>query len=192
MRMADDVGARHLVAYSDSQMIVKQVEGTDESKEENMIHYLQQIAELKIGFKSFQLIQIPREENIKADFLSKLASALKNCRTRHITIQHFPKPRALLSIQVISPMENPIIRWLEEGHLPPNRWDAARLKVRATRFLLNGVVLYKKSFTHPYFGVYPNKREYMFLKKYKVDVVEHMLEHGHYLTKPYELVISGP
>ncbi|KAL0404216.1 UNVERIFIED_CONTAM: hypothetical protein Sradi_2062400 [Sesamum radiatum] len=77
MKMTHKMGARHLVAYSDSQLIVKQVEGTYEAKEENMIQYLQQIAELKTGFGSFQLVQIPREENIKVDCLSKLASALK-------------------------------------------------------------------------------------------------------------------
>ncbi|KAL0402375.1 UNVERIFIED_CONTAM: hypothetical protein Slati_4267400 [Sesamum latifolium] len=41
MRMAHEAGARHLIAYSDSQLIVKQVEDTYETKEENMIHYLQ-------------------------------------------------------------------------------------------------------------------------------------------------------
>ncbi|KAL0289656.1 UNVERIFIED_CONTAM: hypothetical protein Sangu_2607500 [Sesamum angustifolium] len=39
MRMAYELGARYLVAYSDSQLIVKQVEDTYEAKEENMIHY---------------------------------------------------------------------------------------------------------------------------------------------------------
>ncbi|KAL0310285.1 UNVERIFIED_CONTAM: hypothetical protein Scaly_2943000 [Sesamum calycinum] len=152
MRMTHDVGARHLVAYSDSQLIVKQVEDTYEGKEENMMHYLQQIEELKTGFESFQLIQIPREENVKVDCFSKLAGALEDCRTRRITIQHLPEPRAPLSIQVISPIENwktPVIRLLEEGHHPNNRWDAARLKSQATRFLLQGGVLYKKSFTYP-------------------------------------------
>ncbi|KAL0413037.1 UNVERIFIED_CONTAM: hypothetical protein Sradi_1505400 [Sesamum radiatum] len=37
MRMAHEVGARHLLAYSDSQLIVKQVEGIYEAKEESMI-----------------------------------------------------------------------------------------------------------------------------------------------------------
>ncbi|KAL0392910.1 UNVERIFIED_CONTAM: hypothetical protein Sradi_2513800 [Sesamum radiatum] len=152
MTMTHDVGARHLVAYSDSQLIVKQVEGTYEGKEENMIHYLQQIEELKTGFESFQLIQIPREENVKVDCLSKLAGALEDCRTKRITIQHLLEPRAPLSIQVISPIENwktPVIRLLEEGHHPNNRRDAGRLKSQATRSLLQGGVLYKKSFTHP-------------------------------------------
>ncbi|KAL0445808.1 UNVERIFIED_CONTAM: hypothetical protein Slati_1708700 [Sesamum latifolium] len=37
MRMAHETGARHLLAYSDSQLVVKQVEGTYEAKEESMI-----------------------------------------------------------------------------------------------------------------------------------------------------------
>ncbi|KAL0411345.1 UNVERIFIED_CONTAM: hypothetical protein Slati_3724200 [Sesamum latifolium] len=40
MKIAHGAGARHLIAYADSQLIVKQVEGTNEAKEENMIQYL--------------------------------------------------------------------------------------------------------------------------------------------------------
>ncbi|KAL0386022.1 UNVERIFIED_CONTAM: hypothetical protein Sradi_2996500 [Sesamum radiatum] len=55
MRMAQDVGALHLLAYSNSQLIVKQVSAEYEAKEESMVQYLQQIEELKTKFKSFQL-----------------------------------------------------------------------------------------------------------------------------------------
>ncbi|KAL0379231.1 UNVERIFIED_CONTAM: Ribonuclease HI [Sesamum radiatum] len=106
MRMAHEAGARHLLAYSDSQLIVKQVEGTYESKEESMIQYLQQIKESKTSFDHFQITQIPREENIKADCLSKLASALEDCRTRYITIQYLPEARALLGVQPIMTRED--------------------------------------------------------------------------------------
>ncbi|KAL0293257.1 UNVERIFIED_CONTAM: hypothetical protein Sradi_6948800 [Sesamum radiatum] len=37
MKITHETGARHLIAYLDSQLIVKQVEGTYEAKEENMI-----------------------------------------------------------------------------------------------------------------------------------------------------------
>ncbi|KAL0445551.1 UNVERIFIED_CONTAM: hypothetical protein Slati_1683000 [Sesamum latifolium] len=152
MKMAHEVGARHLLAYSDSQLVVKQVEGIYEAKEENMVQYLQQITELKTSFESFQTIQIPREENVKADCLSKLASALKDCRTRNITIQYLPKPRATLIIQVISSMTDwrtPIIEWLEKECLLDNRWGFSRLKAQAVRFLIQGEILYKKTYTHP-------------------------------------------
>ncbi|KAL0427852.1 UNVERIFIED_CONTAM: hypothetical protein Slati_2960000 [Sesamum latifolium] len=44
MKMAHEVGARHLLAYSDSQLVVKQIEGVYEAKEKSMVRYLQQIA----------------------------------------------------------------------------------------------------------------------------------------------------
>ncbi|KAL0323470.1 UNVERIFIED_CONTAM: hypothetical protein Sangu_1966300 [Sesamum angustifolium] len=68
------------------------VNGEDEAKEDSMAQYLQQIEELKTKFKSIQLQQIPKEENVKADSLSKLASALENYETRHIIMQHLPRP----------------------------------------------------------------------------------------------------
>ncbi|KAL0449238.1 UNVERIFIED_CONTAM: Ribonuclease HI [Sesamum latifolium] len=118
MRMAQDAGASYLLSYSDSQLIVKQVNGEYDAKEESMVQYLQQIEELKIKFKSFQLHQIPREENIMADSLSKLASTLEDCKTRRITVQHLPQPRNPLNIQPIFSNNNdwrtPIIRWIDE------------------------------------------------------------------------------
>ncbi|KAL0288381.1 UNVERIFIED_CONTAM: hypothetical protein Scaly_2731900 [Sesamum calycinum] len=108
---------------------------------------------VKFGFKAsnneakYELIQIPMEEIVKADCLSKLVSALEDCRTRHITIQHLPKPRAPLNVQEISSIEDwrtPMSRWLEEGHLPPNSrcygayagtWDTVQLSL-ASRLLL--------------------------------------------------------
>ncbi|KAL0455193.1 UNVERIFIED_CONTAM: hypothetical protein Slati_0858500 [Sesamum latifolium] len=138
MRMAHEAGAKHLLAYSNSQLIVKQIEGTFEAKEESIIQYLMQIKELKTSFDHFQVIQIPREANIKDDCLSKLASALEDCRTRHITIQCLPEARALLAVQPITARVDwraPIIRWIEEGQL--------------THFLVQADTLYKRSYTHP-------------------------------------------
>ncbi|KAL0453731.1 UNVERIFIED_CONTAM: hypothetical protein Slati_1351200 [Sesamum latifolium] len=120
LRMAHETGAKHLLAYSDSQLVVKQVEGTYEAKEENS--------------------------------LSKLASSLEDCRTRHITIHYLPEARAPLAFQPITTGEDwriPIIKWIEEGLLPENRWEAARLRTRATRFIIQEHILYNKSYTHP-------------------------------------------
>ncbi|KAK4386298.1 hypothetical protein Sango_2500400 [Sesamum angolense] len=78
MRMTRDAGAMHLIAYFDSQLIVKQVKGKYKAKEESMIQYLQQIEDLKTKFKSFQLQQIPMEDNAKSDYLSELTNALED------------------------------------------------------------------------------------------------------------------
>ncbi|KAL0411971.1 UNVERIFIED_CONTAM: hypothetical protein Slati_3786800 [Sesamum latifolium] len=119
MRMAHETGL-DLLAYSDSQLVVKQVEDTYKAKEESMIQYLQQIADLKTKFHHFQIIQIPREENDKADSLSKLASSLEDCRTRHITIHYLPEARTpgCPAYNTGEDWRTPIIKWIEEGLLP--------------------------------------------------------------------------
>ncbi|KAL0317389.1 UNVERIFIED_CONTAM: hypothetical protein Sangu_2153200 [Sesamum angustifolium] len=85
--------------------------------------------------------------------LSKLASTLEDCKTRYITVQYLPQPQAQLNIQAILLSDNgwwtPIIRCLDEGHFPGNRWEATRIKTQTIRFLTQGGMLYKKSFTHP-------------------------------------------
>ncbi|KAL0433284.1 UNVERIFIED_CONTAM: hypothetical protein Slati_2662700 [Sesamum latifolium] len=68
-------------------------------------------------------------------------------------MQHLPQQRILLNIQPISSNNNdwrtPIIRWIDEGHLPGDRWETTKIKTRAIRFLMQEGMLYKKSFTHP-------------------------------------------
>ncbi|KAL0410493.1 UNVERIFIED_CONTAM: hypothetical protein Slati_3639000 [Sesamum latifolium] len=88
MRITQDAGASHFLAYSDSQLIVKQVNGEYEVKEESMMLYLQQIEELKIKFKSFQLQQIPREKKCQSRFsiqtrqcIGRLQNTTYHCST---------------------------------------------------------------------------------------------------------------
>ncbi|KAL0303219.1 UNVERIFIED_CONTAM: hypothetical protein Sradi_6190000 [Sesamum radiatum] len=150
--------------------------------------------ELKTSFDHFQITQIPREENVKADCLSKLASALEDYRTRLITIQCLPEARALLAVQPITTRvdwRTATIRWIEGGHLPDDRWEAARLKTRATRFLIQAGTLYKRSYTQPCCGACPHKKESMSSKRYIAVVVELMLALGLWPLKPYEQDTSG-
>ncbi|KAL0283994.1 UNVERIFIED_CONTAM: hypothetical protein Sangu_2854000 [Sesamum angustifolium] len=51
--MALEAGARLLIAYSDSQLIIKQVEGTNEVKKATMVEYIRKITELKVKFEMF-------------------------------------------------------------------------------------------------------------------------------------------
>ena len=69
------MGATTLKVQSDSQLIVGQVNGEYEAKEERMVKYLSLVRDIMTGFNEVIIVQIPKEQNIEADVLAKLASS---------------------------------------------------------------------------------------------------------------------
>ena len=55
-------------------MIISQVNGTCEVKEERMKKYLNRVKCLVKKFKEANFLQVPREENMEADAFAKAAS----------------------------------------------------------------------------------------------------------------------
>lgn len=75
LQLARELGVRKLKIYSDSYLIVGQVLGDFQARKESMSAYLQKADELLGYFVDYNLKQIPRELNKKADALARLASA---------------------------------------------------------------------------------------------------------------------
>ncbi|XP_077219699.1 uncharacterized protein LOC143853884 [Tasmannia lanceolata] len=65
----------HIRAHSDSQLVVSQVNGFSEAKKERMIKYLKKVRNEISIFEEFQIVQIPRTLNTRADALSKMATS---------------------------------------------------------------------------------------------------------------------
>ena len=55
-------------------MVIGQVHGTYEAKEERMKKYLEKVLRLVEKFREANFVQIPREENVEVDTLAKEAS----------------------------------------------------------------------------------------------------------------------
>lgn len=72
--MVKSVGAESILVLGDSQLIIGQVNGTYEAKEE-MKKCLNKVLRLVKKFEEANFVQIPREENMEADTLAKEASA---------------------------------------------------------------------------------------------------------------------
>ncbi|XP_077226361.1 uncharacterized protein LOC143859588 [Tasmannia lanceolata] len=75
MALAAELRANRVRAHSDSQLVVSQVNGFSEAKEERMIKYLEKVRKEISAFEEFQIVQIPRTMNACADTLSKMASS---------------------------------------------------------------------------------------------------------------------
>ena len=75
LELAKSLRAELMVVQGDSQLIIGQVNGTCEAKEERMKKYLNRVRHLIKKFKEANFLQIPREENMEVDALAKAASA---------------------------------------------------------------------------------------------------------------------
>ena len=71
LELAKFVEAESILIIGDSQLIIGQVNGTCEAKEERMRKYLNRVVHLMKKFKEANFVQIPREENMEADTLAK-------------------------------------------------------------------------------------------------------------------------
>ena len=74
LELAKSLGAESIVVQGDSQLIIGQVNGIYEAKEERMKKYLSSVKRLIKKFKEATFIQVPREEKMEADTLAKAAS----------------------------------------------------------------------------------------------------------------------
>ncbi|XP_074299870.1 uncharacterized protein LOC141631044 [Silene latifolia] len=83
---------RCIEVYSDSQMIVNYVNNVYTAKDPKMIAYLEVAKELKLLFAFFNIQQIPRDQNVKADALATLGAAFTPGAMGTIPFIHVMKP----------------------------------------------------------------------------------------------------
>ncbi|KAL2227630.1 UNVERIFIED_CONTAM: Rab3 GTPase-activating protein catalytic subunit [Sesamum indicum] len=74
-------GVKQLDVYTDSQLVTMQVQGSYETKEWSMTQYLKKVKEMMKKFDKCQLHQILRDENVRANALSKFGAMSKMRRT---------------------------------------------------------------------------------------------------------------
>ena len=71
LELAKSIEAKSILILGDSQLVMGQVNGTCEAKEERMKKYLEKVLQLVKKFKETNFVQILREENMEADALAK-------------------------------------------------------------------------------------------------------------------------
>ncbi|XP_073120868.1 uncharacterized protein [Henckelia pumila] len=157
IKLALSVGAKRLTIHSDSQLIVSQVNGNYEAKEDKILEYLTQLNELLSRLDNYDIKQIPRGEKESADRLAKLASSLANIDSRKITFLTYDKEETDQSDVTIfcadsekHSWKDEIIDYLMRGNLPANQVESRKLRVRAARFTIIDGELYKRGFSSSY------------------------------------------
>ena len=75
MAMVQRMGGKAVEMFLDSRLVVGQVKGELEARDERMQGYLSQVRHLQSGFESFNLSHIPRSGNTHANSLATLATS---------------------------------------------------------------------------------------------------------------------
>ena len=78
--------------FSDSRLVVGQVQGELEARDLRMQEYLNQVRHLQSGFESFNLSQISRSRNTHADSLTMLATYSAQSLPWMIIVEDLCKP----------------------------------------------------------------------------------------------------
>ncbi|XP_043714611.1 uncharacterized protein Mb2253c-like [Telopea speciosissima] len=73
LRTARAIQVKRLAIRADSQLIVNQVNGDYEAKDDRMATYLKEAKKLVSSFETFEISRVPRRKNKKADVLSRLS-----------------------------------------------------------------------------------------------------------------------
>ena len=156
--MVQRMGGKLVELFFDSRLVVGQVKGEFEAKDERMQGYLNQVKCLQSKFDSFDLLHVPRNSNAHADSLATLSTSLGQDLPRVILIEDLYKPiearRETAQIHQIkagpSWMDS-IVQFLKEDILPEERVEANKVRRKAIRYWLSkNQKLYKRSFSGPY------------------------------------------
>ena len=82
MELSYTAGADSVRAFSDSQLVVSQINGEYEAKDETMVSCIQRVREASRLLKHFSIMHIPRSQNRQDDALSKLVSSSKDGKSK--------------------------------------------------------------------------------------------------------------
>ena len=153
--LAHSLEIDQLEVYSDSQLVVRQIEDTYEAKSGRMILYLRKVHDLLKKFVLVQVKHVPRAENSRADALAKLATASQEDLNKSTPIEYLAEPSIDLCDVVVAPVEfepswmDPIWDYIIDGSLPDDPKEAAKIRTRSARFTNHKGSLYKRGFFTP-------------------------------------------
>ncbi|GAU47095.1 hypothetical protein TSUD_369280 [Trifolium subterraneum] len=92
MKLDKEMEVHELKAQSDSQLVANQVAGEFQTKDPQLAKYLEKVKEMAKHFTKFELANVPREQNSRADLLAKLASTKKPGNHRTVIEETLKSP----------------------------------------------------------------------------------------------------
>ncbi|XP_020236323.1 uncharacterized protein LOC109815918 [Cajanus cajan] len=154
LRLAHDLGARRVNCNSDSKLMVEQLSGTYQTKDTLLQRYFHITSRQISSFDEFSIKHVPREQNARADLLSKLVSTKWPGQHRTIIQETLHSPSLDDKIVNVNDKEErgwmaDIWNHLKEGTLPKDKDEARKVRMRSAKFIIIDDELFKRGISTP-------------------------------------------
>ncbi|VFR03228.1 unnamed protein product [Cuscuta campestris] len=150
LKILGKLGVSRVQVYSDSRLVVGQISGEFEEKEERMKRY-RDLSLVMLGRFEYKLEHIPRANNAEANVLSKLGAESPEYISTLATVEELATP-SLNRDEVLWASADPLewldrlARYIEDGVAPEDPQEARLLRMRAPTYKVQDGVLYKRSY----------------------------------------------
>ncbi|XP_071712901.1 uncharacterized protein [Rutidosis leptorrhynchoides] len=155
LNIARKMNITKLRAFTDSQLVANQFNGSFDAHDSSMQKYLQLLRESTEHFKHFELSQVPRSQNKKADALSKLAALTFSYFQKQVWVEELPSKSIDNDLMVAYVEEaqpnwmEPILQYICNDTLPSDSREARLVRERAPMYIIHNDILYRKSYYGP-------------------------------------------
>ncbi|XP_058772207.1 uncharacterized protein LOC131646052 [Vicia villosa] len=157
LRLAEDVGAREVKIYTDSQLVASQISGDYQAKNGVLVEYLTLIKDKMKIFAKAEVEYIPREHNSRADVLSKLGNTRKKGGNKSVIQEILSRPSIDKNVQPLPVLAigddhcwmTPVYNFLTKDELSTDAKEASAIKRRAFSYTIVENKLYRRGFSIP-------------------------------------------
>ncbi|XP_016165249.1 uncharacterized protein LOC107607864 [Arachis ipaensis] len=151
LRLAIELHVTDLKVYCDSLLVVQQVNQYFQTKDPILLKYLDIVSHLVGSFSTIEITHIPREQNHRADLLSKLATTQSHTATLLQSTLDKPSINLIGTFNIVheNSWQKPHIQFLRNGDIPEEVKDQKKFKRQASFFTLLNNDLYRRGYSRP-------------------------------------------
>jgi len=157
MLLAKGMGVTKLLVKSDSALVAGQVNGEFQARDPQLAKYLEVVQAIAKNFVLLEFVHVPREQNSRADLLSKLASCSKPGQHKSVIRETLIAPRIDVQeehqVLEISGTEEswmaPFKSYLADGKLPKDSNESQKIKKNSSRYTLIDGHLFRYGYSRP-------------------------------------------
>lgn len=156
--MVKKLGGESIKIFLDSRLVVEQINGSFEARDQRMQGYLNKVRWLQSSFGAFSIKQDPRSRNTHASSSATLATSSEQGLPQIIIVEDLLVPNNQNQTMVkvhhlrVSPSWiNPLVSFLKDKVLPEDKGKVEKIRRNLPRYWVSKELkLYRHSFSGPY------------------------------------------